>query len=368
MSDNYTFFDVETPNNHNDRICSIAAITTDGTGTIVERKSFLVDPESPFSDDCMRIHGISPIDVRGMMTFPEIWSGGLSAMFKGIPVVAHNATYHLSVLTKTLRWYGIDEPKFDYACTQRMARSLHPEYGSYKLPDVCRSLGLSMGTHHRADDDAGACREIFLKLTAETDAVSRFFSIYEMGEGSHGGPRKQRSFSEKTEIMRLALAAFTATKEDGEVSIDEAIPTLALLTASEDVARDPLISPIVSALQESVMDGEIDASESRRLIELFEHAVNPIGEGRKQVAFPGKTFYLSGNYDHGSKAEVGKRIESLGGINAKSFTKKCDYIVIGGQGSEAYAMGNYGAKVKKAMEWQEKGAPIQIIEEDDLYR
>ena len=35
----YTFFDVETPNRRNDRICSIGAVVTDQDGTVVENVS-----------------------------------------------------------------------------------------------------------------------------------------------------------------------------------------------------------------------------------------------------------------------------------------------------------------------------------------
>ena len=41
---------------------------------------------------------------------------------------------------------------------------------------------------------------------------------------------------------------------------------------------------------------------------------------------------------------------------------------MGGCGSEAYSLGSYGTKVKKAMELQEKGVPVKVINECDLYR
>ena len=31
-------------------------------------------------------------------------------------------------------------------------------------------------------------------------------------------------------------------------------------------------------------------------------------------------------------------------------------------------MGNYGNKVKKALDWQEKGVPIQIVSEEELFQ
>ena len=85
----YTFIDVETPNRRNDRICSIGAVVTDQDGTVVEKKSYLVNPESSFDDINVRIHGIAPVD----------------------GVVAHNARFDLSVLTKPLVSYDIPSPK-----------------------------------------------------------------------------------------------------------------------------------------------------------------------------------------------------------------------------------------------------------------
>ena len=68
-----TFLDVETPNRHNDRICSIGIVQTDMRGDVVNSLSRLVNPEEPFDDICMSIHGIAPIDVKGAPSFAELW-------------------------------------------------------------------------------------------------------------------------------------------------------------------------------------------------------------------------------------------------------------------------------------------------------
>lgn len=36
-------------------------------------------------------------------------------------------------------------------------------------------------------------------------------------------------------------------------------------------------------------------------------------------------------------------------------------------GNENWSMGNYGSKVKAALDWQAKGSAVQIISESDLY-
>ena len=64
---------------------------------------------------------------------------------------------------------------------------------------------------------------------------------------------------------------------------------------------------------------------------------------------------------------MGDYIVSRGGEVAGNVSGKVAYVVVGGEGSSDYAYGNYGSKVKKAMDLQAKGKPIQIIAETDLY-
>ena len=159
----YTFFDVETPNRRNDRICSIGAVVTDQDGTVVEKKSYLVNPESSFDDINVRIHGIAPVDVRNAKTFPELWHDSLSAFFPVDGVVAHNARFDLSVLTKTLVSYDIPSPKMSYACTLDMSKKID-FIGGGKLPHVCEALGIELERHHQAESDATACMRVFWTL------------------------------------------------------------------------------------------------------------------------------------------------------------------------------------------------------------
>lgn len=43
-------------------------------------------------------------------------------------------------------------------------------------------------------------------------------------------------------------------------------------------------------------------------------------------------------------------------------------LLVGGKGSEEWKYGNYGNKVKQAMTWNEKGANIIIIKEEDFFK
>ena len=46
--------------------------------------------------------------------------------------------------------------------------------------------------------------------------------------------------------------------------------------------------------------------------------------------------------------------------------KSTNILLVGNEGSQDYSNGNYGTKVKKAIEYNEKGCKIQIIKEADF--
>ena len=101
----YIAFDVETPNGKNDRISAIG-VTVLENGSITERFSSLVNPETWFDIFNTALTGISPADTADAPTFPELWQLLRPLLDSGIPV-AHNARFDLSVLAKCLSFYKI---------------------------------------------------------------------------------------------------------------------------------------------------------------------------------------------------------------------------------------------------------------------
>ena len=62
-----------------------------------------------------------------------------------------------------------------------------------------------------------------------------------------------------------------------------------------------------------------------------------------------------------------KFIISKGGIIDSSVKKSTDILMIGNCECQAYSNGTYGTKVKKAIEFKEKGCNIKIIKESDFF-
>jgi len=160
--DTYTAFDVETPNAKNDSICSIGLVHVED-GRVVSKEYYLVDPEDRFDYFNVKLHGISMKTVKGEPSFPKVW-GKISNYFTDGLIVAHNATFDLNVLSKTLHTYGINVPDMNYVCTMKLSRKYNKENSRHGLEPVCNLLGVDLLNHHNAMDDAEACQGILERM------------------------------------------------------------------------------------------------------------------------------------------------------------------------------------------------------------
>lgn len=91
----FVALDLEIADRRNEAPCSLALVLVQD-GKITKEKQILIDPETEFNPFAIRVHGITPRQVAGCPTFPDIWPQ-LSAIFQKYPVVAHNAAFDISV-------------------------------------------------------------------------------------------------------------------------------------------------------------------------------------------------------------------------------------------------------------------------------
>ena len=125
----------------------------------------------------------------------------------------------------------------------------------------------------------------------------------------------------------------------------------------------------ILALVETVLaDGVITKCEGEMLMKEIENVLDPVAQLQSEIhKLSGSRICLSGNFTHGSKSEVAAYIVSRGGTVENSVKKSTDILVVGDCGSVAYTNGNFGTKVKKALEFNSRGASITIMKESDLY-
>ncbi|MBI9015641.1 MAG: 3'-5' exoribonuclease [Phycisphaerae bacterium] len=180
---NFIAIDFETANERRNSACSIGiAIVKDGE--IVETISeFIRPPELYFNPFNVGIHGITASDVADAMTFDQLWEK-IGGMFANNKVIAHNASFDMSVIRYGLDEYGICYPSFDYYCTLVLARQIWPEICSHRLNDIADMLGFEF-EHHDALEDAVACAKVLLQQAklAEADSIEELAACYKVKKG-----------------------------------------------------------------------------------------------------------------------------------------------------------------------------------------
>jgi DNA polymerase-3 subunit epsilon len=121
-----------------------------------------------FSGFNIGIHGIHPEDVEDAPEFPQVMDE-FAEDFPGAILMAHNASFDMSVWRASLDVYGLSYPAFDYLCTVQMARRVWADLPSYKLNALGRHLCITFN-HHNAAEDAKVCGEVALAVAADLGA------------------------------------------------------------------------------------------------------------------------------------------------------------------------------------------------------
>lgn len=159
--------DFETANGFIGSACSVGiAVIKDGK--ITDTKYWLIKPHpqycyfDPFN---VMIHGIKDEDVKDAPEFDLVYAQ-IKPLFKNAYVIAHNASFDMSVLRHVLDLYEIPYPEVEYLCTYKTALKTWSGLDNYGLNTVCEFLKYDFA-HHNALEDAVACGNILLSALSE---------------------------------------------------------------------------------------------------------------------------------------------------------------------------------------------------------
>lgn len=165
---NYVAVDFETANSERSSVCALGIAVVEGE-EIVRRASWLIRPPVLYFDPYNTyIHGITEDDVRDKPEFNQFWTT-CRRHFEGGVIIAHNASFDISVLRHVLGVYGIPYPTVNYFCTRVIAKGVWPGLYGYGLTTVCEYLGIKF-QHHNPEEDAAACGAIALRAVREVHA------------------------------------------------------------------------------------------------------------------------------------------------------------------------------------------------------
>lgn len=150
----YVAIDFEIAMSKNQMPCQIGlAVVKDGL--ITEQISrYIQPPENKYSLYCTRVHGITPDMTKDAPLFPQVWAE-IKQYFDGSFVVAHNASFDMTVLAKALEYYNLGAPEITgYACTCEI-------FDKAKLTEVCAAYDIAVDCHHDALCDAVCCAKVY---------------------------------------------------------------------------------------------------------------------------------------------------------------------------------------------------------------
>ena len=126
-SDNSSFItvDFETANSHVGSVCAVGVVKV-LDGTITDRWTTLINPETEFNQFNIDIHGITPDDVQDAPKFPEVHQA-LKDRLEGNTMVSHGA-FDVAALDRATCDHALSNIQYDYINSQTVVRWTWSEF------------------------------------------------------------------------------------------------------------------------------------------------------------------------------------------------------------------------------------------------
>jgi DNA polymerase-3 subunit epsilon len=310
----FVAIDFETANSRRASACSLG-MTKVIDGEITGQKYEIFRPPSGFEDFEPRnisIHGIRPQDVRDKPQFGELWRE-FEDFRDGLPLVAHNASFDLSVLRAALLASDLEWPELDYVCTMVLSRNIF-ELTSHSLLYVAQKANVSWDSskHHDALYDSEISAKILLSMAISKDATS----LKDLLKGMNLQPGKL--FSDSWYTCRSLNRSNYSHHSPGE----NRLKTTDIETNTEADPSHPLFG--------------------------------------KVVVFTGKLYSMP-------RPDAWKLVAAIGGIPKDGMSKSTNFLVVGEQDPFKMSPGEtQSAKFREAEKLKNAGIDIEVINETDF--
>lgn len=220
MNTKIAVFDVETPNRHNNTICSVGMVFIENNLCNGDLYS-LVNPEDDFDNINIGIHGISKADVVNSPTFPDVWEN-IKQYFSMCLLVGHNVTFDLCCIKKLLKRYNIEVAPVYYIDTLTLAKDFVEEADGYGLSVLCDRFNIRLDNHHNALDDSYATAQLFLKLIKDYNIdLENYIKKYSFDYTENVNNKRKISFSDDTKHLQELQGVLMGVTSDDELNDKE---------------------------------------------------------------------------------------------------------------------------------------------------
>lgn len=311
-------FDVETANADVGSICQIGVVRV-VDGVEVAAESWLCAPPpglSGFGAGNIAVHGITPEMVADQPGFAERLPG-LLEFIGDLPVIAHNAQFDMMALRRACLAAEVPVPELTFGCSLVLSRAAQLGLPDHRLPTVAAGLGVPLGRHHDATEDARAAAGIVVELARRAD---------------HRGPFRE---------MQEASGFVTGTLRQEAVH-----PVLRQRPGLPAVAAEtPAKKPARRAPWQSVATPDVIP------------AANPDADPTGPLF--GQHVTLTGDFEPFDKGRLWSAIADMGAEIGRNVTRKTTILVAGTWATKT-------SKEKRAEELIAKGQELQIWTGDQL--
>lgn len=300
----YFVIDFETANSSRTSACALGIIEVDN-GNIINKWDYLINPEEYFDEFNIYIHGISPDMVEDKPTFPEIWDE-IKEILNNQFIIAHNASFDMSVLRHVLDKYNIEYPTFRYSCTRILSKKTWTNLVNYKLDTIAKMLDIKF-IHHNACEDAIATSKILEEIVS-INSINDFEKLHN---------------NLKVKIGMIFPNSYKPCEVKGSsYSIKEYIKPKDIIPESDNFdINHPLYN--------------------------------------KGIAFTGTLTSMP-------RKNAAQYAVNKGAFYCGTVNKNTNYLVIGVQDYSKFADGLKSSKLKKAEDLINKGQDLEIIDENEF--
>jgi len=164
---------------------------------------------------------------------------------------------------------------------------------------------------------------------------------------------------------------------DSVLSADEIKFLQKWLVANQHVSENALVAVLLDRINEILKDDLVTADEAADLFatlrsfvggeielgEILKSTSLPLDHPAPSLTFADRHFCFTGVFAYGSRAEC-ESATMFKGAHVGSLTRKTNYLVIGCYANDQWAHSSYGRKIEKAVDYRNRGWPIQIISEE----
>lgn len=328
-------------------------------GVVVGEYNQLVNPECCIPEEASSVNKITDDMVKGEPTIKEVLYDFMNFIGDDVIVGYNNAAYDMNIIyDKYLRLKG-KLFENDYIDLLHIARRTGLELSDYRLTTISEFYGLEVEGAHRALKDCYLTKECYEKIYEQygnTPFISCSCNV-----------RSNNDELSQTNAIRMLNGILEDIIEDEVVTEDEFNSLQEWMNEHLEFKGCFPFDRVYRVLEDVLEDGIITKEELEQVEKLFAAFVDPVNNEKcTSIEIEGAHICITGEFEYGSRTKVAELIEKYGGIIDKSVKKATNYLVVGSQGSKAWKTGNYGGKIQKAMEINDKGGDIKIVEETDF--